>query len=75
MVRSLKDLAVVGITFTVAAGLFDLVQLIIECVQGVNMANHNFGEKKTENIKGVDCPVWQTPKYAQAKAKAIEMIE
>ncbi len=39
------------------------------------MANHNFGEKKTENIKGVECPVWQTPKYAQAKAKAIEMIE
>lgn len=36
---------------------------------------HNFGEKKIENIKGVDCPVWQTPKYEQSKKKAIEMIE
>ena len=32
MIRSLKDLAVVGITFTLAAGLFDLVQLIVECM-------------------------------------------
>lgn len=39
------------------------------------MAKHNFGEKKTENIKGVECPVWQTPKYEQSKNKAIEMIE
>lgn len=34
-----------------------------------------FGEKNTENIKGVDCPVWQTPKYELSKKKAIEMIE
>lgn len=32
MKHSLKDLAIVCITFTVAAGLFDLVQLIIECM-------------------------------------------
>lgn len=37
--------------------------------------NHNFGEKKTENIKGVECPVWQTPRYAISRDKAIEMIE
>lgn len=37
--------------------------------------NHNFGEKKVENIKGIDCPVWVTPKYETSKAKAIEMIE
>ena len=37
--------------------------------------NHNFGEKKVENIKGVDCPVWQTPKYTISRDKAIEMIE
>lgn len=36
---------------------------------------HNFGEKKTENIKGVECPVWQTPKYTASRDKAIEMIE
>lgn len=36
---------------------------------------HNFGEKKVENINGVDCPVWQTPKYLQSKQKAIDMIE
>lgn len=34
-----------------------------------------FGEKKTENIKGNDCPVWQTPKYEVSKRKAIEMID
>ena len=34
-----------------------------------------FGEKKTENIKGVDCPVWQTPKYLASKEKALEMLE
>ena len=33
-----------------------------------------FGEKKTENIKGKDCPVWQTPKYEVSKAKAIELL-
>lgn len=37
--------------------------------------NHNFGEKKAENIKGVECPVWQTPKYEISRNKAIEMIE
>lgn len=36
---------------------------------------HNFGEKKTENIKGIDCPVWQTPKYTLSRDKAIEMID
>lgn len=36
---------------------------------------HNFGEKKTETIKGVECPVWQTPKYEVSKKKAIEIIE
>lgn len=32
---------------------------------------HNFGEKKEE----MGLPVWQSPKYVQAKAKAIEIIE
>ena len=36
---------------------------------------HNFGEKAKENIKGVDCPVWQTPKYTLSRDKAIEMID
>lgn len=36
---------------------------------------HNFGEKKTENYKGNECPVWQTPKYENSKKKAIEIIE
>ena len=34
-----------------------------------------FGEKKTENIKGTECPVWQTPKYELSKQKAIEIID
>lgn len=34
-----------------------------------------FNEKAVENIKGKDCPVWQTPKYEQSKKKAIEIIE
>jgi len=34
-----------------------------------------FGEKKTENVKGVECPVWQTPKYEASKKKAIDIIE
>ena len=33
-----------------------------------------FGEKKTENINGVDCPVWQTPKYEASKQKALEIL-
>lgn len=41
------------------------------------MSNYNFGEKKTEyNAKlGKECEVWQTPKYLEAKKKAIETIE
>ena len=40
-------------------------------------ANYNFGEKKTEyNAKlGKECEVWITPKYQEAKKKAIEIIE
>ena len=34
-----------------------------------------FNEKKTENYKGKDLPVWQTPKYEQSKAKALEIIK
>ena len=36
---------------------------------------YNFGEKKTENINGNECPVWQTPKYLEAKKKVIETLE
>lgn len=36
---------------------------------------HSFDEKETELYKGKSLPVWQTPKYKQSKAKAIEMIE
>ncbi len=36
---------------------------------------YNFGEKTKENINGVDCPVWQTPKYLEAKKKVIETLE
>lgn len=32
---------------------------------------YNFGEKETE----LSLPVWQSPKYQEAKAKAIELIE
>lgn len=32
MKHSLKDLTVVAVVFTVAAGLFDFIQLIIECM-------------------------------------------
>lgn len=39
--------------------------------------SYNFGEKKTEyNAKlGKECDVWQSPKYIEAKKKAIEAIE
>ena len=39
--------------------------------------NYNFGEKKTEyNAKtGKECGVWQSPKYIEAKKKAIEALE
>ena len=37
---------------------------------------YNFGEKKTENINGKNLQVtYHTPKYKEAKAKAIELIE
>ena len=38
---------------------------------------YNFGEKKTEyNAKlGKECEVWQSPKYLEAKKKAIETLE
>lgn len=39
------------------------------------MKDYNFGEKTTENINGVNCPVWQTPKYLEAKKKVIETLE
>lgn len=39
--------------------------------------SYNFGEKKTEyNAKlGKECDVWQSPKYIEAKKKAIEALE
>jgi hypothetical protein len=39
--------------------------------------SYNFGEKKTEyNAKlGKECEVWQSPKYQEAKKKAIETLE
>lgn len=36
---------------------------------------HDFGEKKTEYIDGNEVEVWQSPKYIEAKRKAIELIE
>lgn len=41
------------------------------------MAIHNFGEKQNEyHAKfGKEIPVWQSPKYLEAKKKAIEIIE
>lgn len=36
---------------------------------------YDFGEKEKENINGVECPVWQTPKYLEAKKKVIETLE
>lgn len=36
---------------------------------------YNFGEKEFESINGIDCPVWQTPKYKEAKSKVIETLE
>ena len=41
------------------------------------MAVHNFGEKQSEyHAKaGKELPVWQGPKYLEAKKKAIEIIE
>lgn len=41
------------------------------------MSKHNFGERTQEwsNNQKANIGVWQTPKYEQSKAKAIEMIE
>lgn len=41
------------------------------------MGNYNFGEKKTEYSPkyGEELPVWQSPKYAEAKAKAVEILD
>lgn len=37
---------------------------------------YNFGEKKEENINGIKVPVeFHTPKYIEAKNKAIELLE
>lgn len=37
--------------------------------------SYNFGEKKTERIKGKDIPVeFHTPKYKESKNKAIELL-
>jgi hypothetical protein len=38
--------------------------------------NYNFGEKKEENINGIKVPVeFLSPKYIEAKSKAIELLE
>lgn len=37
--------------------------------------NYYFGEKTKENINGVECPVWQTPRYEEAKEKVIETLK
>ena len=37
--------------------------------------SYDFGEKTSETRNGTEYPVWQTPKYKEAKAKAIEAIE
>ena len=37
--------------------------------------NYDFGEKTSETRNGKDYPVFQTPKYKEAKSKAIEAIE
>ena len=34
-----------------------------------------FGEKTTEWYKGKELPVWQSPKYKDSRAKAIEIID
>ena len=40
-----------------------------------NTKSYDFGEKTSETRNGTEYPVWQTPKYKEAKAKAIEAIE
>ena len=41
------------------------------------MSNYNFGEKTKEwsNKQGQDIPVWQSPKYIESKAKAVEILD
>lgn len=34
-----------------------------------------FGEKTTETYKGKELPVWQSPKYKESRAKAVEIIK
>ena len=43
----------------------------------MNNKTHNFNEKETEYYAPLqkEIPVWQSPKYTVAKAKAIEMID
>lgn len=40
-----------------------------------NNKTYDFGEKTSETRNGKDYPVFQTPKYKEAKSKAIEAIE
>lgn len=41
------------------------------------MSKYDFGEKQMEwsNKQGEDIPVWQSPKYKESKAKAIEILD
>lgn len=41
------------------------------------MSKYDFGEKTQEcsNKKGDDIPVWQSPKYKESKAKAVEILD
>lgn len=41
------------------------------------MSKYDFGEKSQErsNKQGCDIPVWQSPKYKESKAKAIEILD
>lgn len=36
---------------------------------------YDFGEKKTESYQGKELPVWQSPKYLEAKKGVIEILE
>lgn len=36
---------------------------------------YDFGEKKTESYQGQELPVWQSPKYLEAKKGVIEILE
>lgn len=37
--------------------------------------NYDFGEKKIESYQGKELPVWQSPKYLEAKKGVIEILE